>query len=107
MDYSYQAEKFSNARRSLMLPHAQGEDLSIAHAFHECSLGLHDLDLASLDDDPRAWIIALEGLMDTTGLADPRVIGTWAVKAGSLTTDQMIELSRIVDELAHWFDRQR
>ncbi len=106
MKYAYQAEKFSSARRTLMLPHPKGEAKSIADVFHECSLGLHNLDRGGLDDNARLWVIKLEELMDATGLADPTGVGTWTVKAEQLTIDQMFELSRIVDELAHWFDRQ-
>lgn len=106
MKFAYQAEKFSAARRSLMLPHPKGEATSIAAAFHECSLGLHKIDRSDLDDNARLWVIRLEELMDTTNLADPNGVGTWTVKAEQLTLDQKFELSRIVDELAHWFDRQ-
>jgi hypothetical protein len=37
--FGYQGEKFSDARRSLMLPHPMGEESSIANAFGACSLG--------------------------------------------------------------------
>jgi hypothetical protein len=102
--YSYQAEKFSSARRALMLPHTSGEHQSVADAFHECHLGLHKIERADLDDNARSWIEALEVFMDTSGLSDPSDQGLWAVKARSLSTDEKLEISRLVDELAHWFD---
>ena len=89
-----------------MLPHPRGESESIAHAFRSCSLGLHDLDRESLDDNARDWVRTIEKLMDTTGLSDPDGRGLWAVKAESLKEDQKFQLSRVVDELAHYFDRK-
>ncbi len=103
MKFSYQSEKFSSARSALMLPHPNGEAASIAAAFHQCSLGLHQLYEKDLDDNARSWTEKLRELMDTSGLVDPDGRGLWAVKAASLTVDQKFELSRVVDELAHWF----
>ncbi|MBK5275849.1 MAG: hypothetical protein JJE30_12455 [Desulfuromonadales bacterium] len=105
MKYSYPSEKFSVARHSLMLPHPKGEAESIMHAFHECSLGLHDVDRDSLDDDARKWVHELEELMNTGGLEDPTSKGLWVIKAEQLTIDNKFRLSHIVDELACWFDR--
>ena len=107
MKYSYPAEKFSTARRCLMLPHTSGEAESIMHAFHECSLGLHDLDRDDLDENARDWVRKLEELMNTDGLNDPSDRGLWKVKAEQLSNDEKIELSHVVDELAHWFDRAK
>ncbi len=104
MKFSYQAEKFSVARSALMLPHPRGEHESIANAFHECSLGLHQFDRSRLSDDANQWVGKLDALMETKGLSDPNGEGLWAVKAKTFTDDEKIELSRLVDELAHWFD---
>lgn len=104
---SYQAEKFSTARRALMLPHTRGEHEAIASAFHECSLGLHEIDGGQLDDNARAWIQALEGFMDTTGYSDTNGQGLWSVKAQGFSVDDKLEIARIVDELAGWFGRTR
>ncbi len=106
MKFSYQAETFSSARRSLMLPHPKGEAQSIAGAFHECSLGLHDLQTNDLDENVRDWLNKLEDLMDTSGIEDTSGRGTWGLKAEQLTEEQKFELSRVIDELAHWFDRE-
>lgn len=106
MKFAYQAEKFSAACHSLMLPHPRGEAESIASAFHECSLGLHKLSDKELDDNARGWVTKLREFMDTTGIQDPAGRGTWVIKAERLTVDQKLELSRTVAELAHWFDRQ-
>lgn len=104
--YSYQAEKLSVARTSLMLPHTQGEAKSIASAFHACSLAFGDMDRISLADDPRRWVETIEGFMDTSGIKDSAGIGTHELKARTLTADDQRELSRAIDELAHWFDRE-
>lgn len=104
--FAYAAEKFAAARRNLMLPHTQGEAESIKHAFHECDLGLRELDRDALDESASAWVRELEGLMDTSGLTDPTgERGTWAIKAEQLTVDEKIELSQLVDSLACWFAR--
>lgn len=104
MRFSYQAEKLSSARSALMLPHTGGEHESIAGAFHEISLALHKFDRSQLDDNATIWVRKLDALMDTTGLSDPNKEGLWAVKAKTLSDDDKIELSHVVDELAHWFD---
>ncbi|MCC5090607.1 hypothetical protein [Xanthomonas campestris] len=106
MRYSYQEEKFSAARHALMLPHSRGESESIAEAFHNISLGLHQLDTSKLDPSAQKWIATLKRFMDTTGISDPDGDGAWAVKARTFTTDDQIEISRTVDELAHWFDSE-
>jgi hypothetical protein len=99
----YQAEKFLAARSCLMLPHPSGETKSIADAFMECDLGLHNLDRNSLDDAARSLIRKLESLMCPTGLSDPSDRGLWTVKAETLTVDDRTDLSRIVNELAIYF----
>jgi hypothetical protein len=106
MRYSYQAEKLSAARYALMLPHSRGEAQSIADAFHEISLALHQLDVSKLSESAQRWIATLQGYMDTTGAIDPDGDGTWAVKARTFTTDDQIYISNAVDELAHWFDHE-
>ncbi len=108
MKYSYQAEKFSTARSCLMLPHARGEATSIAGAFHECSLGLHDLDEKGLmdsvlHDDAKALIRELRKIMSTEGLKDPNKVGLYTVKAESLSYEERLRLSHIIDELNFWF----
>jgi hypothetical protein len=65
------------------------------------------LDESGLDDNARTWISKINEFMDTTGLHDPNSEGLWTIKARQLSTDDKIELSRCVDELAHWFHDQR
>lgn len=89
-----------------MLPHSRGIEASISHSFHECSLAFHHMDESGLDDNARTWIRKIKQFMDTTGITDDSGEGAWSVKARTLTTDEQIELSRAVDELAHWFDRK-
>lgn len=102
MKYVDQAETFSTARRSLMLPHPRGEQDSIARAFHECRLGLHDLDRNGLDENARGRVRRLEELMATAGFADANR-GAEVVEARELSLQEKFELSRIIDELAYWF----
>lgn len=104
--YRYQSKKFSAARRSLMLPHPRGEAESIASAFREISFGLDNLDEGELDEAARNWVEKIKELMDATGIDDPTDRGQLSIKAEQLTEDQKFELSRVLDELAHWFDRR-
>ena len=107
MKYAYPAEKLSAARRCLMLPHLEGEAQSIMHAFHECELGLDGIDTTDIDnEDVKRWIAKIRELMDTSDIEDPHQRGTWIIKAEQLSSVQKFELSRAVDELAHWFDRE-
>ncbi|GEM_PF-1000458 len=103
ISYAYPSEKFSAARRRLMLPHREGEDMAIADAFHECSLGLRDICREDLDETAEPWFDSLQEFMSTTGLQDPSKIGLWRIKAQSLTLDQRFAVARIIDELAEWF----
>jgi hypothetical protein len=107
MTYGYQSEKLSAARSALMLPHSRGEAASITSAFHEIHLAFHRMDESGLDDNARTWIRKIKEFMDTTGLADPDSEGLWTIKARQLDTDDQIELSRCVDELANWFREYR
>lgn len=110
MSLSYADEKFSNARRMLMLPHSQGEAASIADAFHECRFGIHDIDRKKLrrscDENTQRWLAELETLMDTTGLTDPHDVGLLLVKARLLIESQRYDVSRLIDELASAFNRE-
>lgn len=92
MPYTRQAEKLSAARRCLMLPHSHGIEQSISDAFRECGLAFHRMDESGLNDKSRQWVTTIKEFM---------IVG-----AGSLSTNQQIELSRVVDELAHWFERK-
>lgn len=107
MKYSYQAEKLSVARSALMLPHYKGEAHAIVSAFHECSLAFHKFDESQLDEISRDWIRKLKNFMDTTDIVDDLGEGKWLVKARSLLIDEQRELSYIIDELAHWFNRYK
>jgi hypothetical protein len=106
MKFGYQAEKFSAARRNLMLPHPQGEAQSIAGAFHECWLGLKDLQTDNLEEGVRNWLKKLKEFMDTSGIEDMSGRGKWELKAEQMTEEQKLDLSRVIDELAHWFYRE-
>lgn len=106
MSFEYAASKLSTARRILMLPHPQGEVDSLANAFHEISLGLHDIDRSALDESARGWVKILDEIMDTDGLSDPEKVGLWTVKARTLNELELLDFSMAVDELQHWFDRQ-
>ncbi len=84
-----------------MLPHTLGVEVSIAEAFRNCDLAFYKLDESGLDDNARGWVAKIKALMETAGI--PEAPGPYAAR--SLSTEEQRELSRAVDELAHWFDR--
>ena len=93
--FCYPMEKFTMARRSLMLPHPLGEAAAIGSAVRECQLGLQHLQEEELDEDTRARIRRLKEIMDTTRRED-----------AELDLLQKSELSDLVDGLAEVFTRQ-
>lgn len=101
--FGYQSEKFSTARSCLMLPFPKGESEAIASAFHECYLGLKNLDRDRLDANAREWVATLEEFMNTSGIEDSPGRGKWAAKADQFTEKQKFDLAHVVDELASWF----
>ena len=107
VDYSYQAKCFSAARRALMLPHEKGEAQSIASAFLECMKCLHELDRSGLEESARDAVRVVDRLIDTAGIDDPDKVGTFVLRAERLTRQERHELSRVVDELAHWFTQRK
>jgi len=106
MKFTFASEKFATARRSLMLPHPNGDTTAIADAFSECSLSLRTFNHDDLDDGARTSLRKLEELMGTTGLDDPLHRGLYTIKAERLSIDQKAELSEVIDYLASWFDAQ-
>lgn len=87
-----------------MLPHPQGREHSVVHAFHACHRAFHDVDRSGLDDNAASWVGTIESLMDNEGVEAVGEEGTWMAKARTLSEDDLFELSRAVDEHAHWFD---
>lgn len=107
MNYSYQVQKLSEARRALMLPHDVGEAHAIAIAFRACSCAFNTLDENQLEEKARSWIYNIKNFMSTTGIVDDLGEGTLLIKAQSLSKDEQRKLSDSIDELAHWFNRYR
>lgn len=89
MRYSYQAEKLSSARSSLMLQHTRGEAESIASAFHELSLAFHQLDVHALGDSAQRWVISSRDTWTQLDSQIPMVRGLGLSKHAhsALTTD--------------------
>jgi hypothetical protein len=104
MKFRYPSEKLLDARRSLMLPHPEGEAQSIADAFSICRRGFDHLNPDDLDDDARRWFTKLGELMDTSGVQDPEGRGTFVVKASGFSLEQRRELSDAVDQLTEWLE---
>ena len=106
MNFNYQSETFGKARRILMLPSPHGEAVAIMLAFHECGLGLHQLNEEGSDARTREKIKRLKELMDTKEIEDPEKRGRWIIKAEQFSMSEKRELSDLVDELASLFDRK-
>lgn len=107
MNYSYQSQKLSEARRALMLPCGLGEARAITIAFHACSCAFNNLDENQLEEKARDWICNIKNFMSTIGIVDDLGEDTLFIKAQSLSKDEQRELSDSIDELAHWFNRYR
>jgi hypothetical protein len=106
MNFHYQSEKLSQARSSLMLPHPDGEDASLAGAFFYCGCAFNHFDTSSVkNENAITWIETIKRFMNTEGVSDPTGEGTAIHRARQLTTENKAEFSRAVDELASWFDR--
>jgi len=107
MEWSYQYEKFTHARRALMLPHPQGEAESVVIAFHECGHGLRGVNVSLIEDDRARELIAkIETAMNTEGLTDTTGRGLFYERAETMTTEEKSTLSDAVDELTSWFSRK-
>ena len=104
MEYTYTGAKFATARKNLVPPHPDGEITSIVKAFHECSDGLHEINVDNLDNEARKSLEKLRELMDTTGLSDPSLGDLFAIKAELLTLDQKTELLEAINYLTSWFE---
>lgn len=105
MEFLRQAEKFSVARRCLMLPHPEGIADSIADAFEACALGMRNLREGLLDQHAAAWLGRIQTLMDSTGVTASSERERWLARAAQLNVEEQRDLSRLVDELALWFAR--
>jgi hypothetical protein len=105
--WAYQWEKFSVARRCLLLPHPNGEEEGLVNAFAECSHGLSGLKVELIEDDGlRDKIRDLERMMDVEGLVDSTGRGLWHEKAQRMTVEERGRFADAVDDLATWFDRE-
>jgi len=102
---SYQADKFREARRGLMLCASKGEAHAIAEAFFEISLAIRDLDPARIPDEAaRAKLQSLRGLMDVSEVKGHAVSSAaWVAKAKGFSAEQKQALADAVDGLADWF----
>ncbi len=105
MEFPRQAERFSAARRCLMLPHPEGVTESMAKAFEACAIGLRSLHRGALDENASAWLQRVEALMDISSVAGADERERRLTRAAQLTPDEQADLSRLIDELAHWFER--
>ena len=108
MEFVQQSQRFSAARRSLMLPHGDGEAAAIASAMNACALGLRNLRRGLLDEHASRWLLELEALLGTSAelaSANPDR-ARWLTRAAELDSTAQADFSRLVDELAHWFERK-
>jgi hypothetical protein len=88
--YKYTEEKFSQARRHLMLPLRGKEGLAISQACSECSLALKNISHLEdgLDERARAYISQLKELIEREKILSD--------------TDKHV-LCELIDHLAYYF----
>lgn len=99
------AEKFSEARRSLMLPlGAVSEERRFAEAFHQCSSAIEQFDVSSVPDEyARDALQVVQSALDTTGISDPTGEGTHIHRIRSMDLVAKSNFADAVDTLATWF----
>lgn len=105
MAFEHQSQRFAAARRSLMLPHRDGVTSAIASALQACNIGFRNLRPGQLDEHAAKWLDALQALIGPapTGGNPDSDREHWHARAAELDVEQQSDLSRLVDELAHWF----
>ena len=101
--YLFAEEKFRGARQCLMLPFPDGPELAIADAFSHCEAGLAFVDENDLDLRMRVNVARLRELMDATEVKSSPNGDRWATKAAGFSSEELHELSLIVDALAREF----
>ena len=106
MSISYLGQKFSEARRALMLPHPSGEAESIAAAIVACAIALDhvrsDIPGQIEDTDALHHLRTIESALPARDLGDPKGVGTALVKAQAMTEDEQRKFATAVDALANW-----
>jgi len=92
-----------------MLPHRDGETAALASALQACAMGLRNLRAGQLDETAARWLVQLRELMGVPDEAKPVATerAAWLPRAAQMDVDQRADVSRLVDELAHWFDRHQ
>lgn len=105
--WSYQAEKFSVARRCLMLPHSDGEVDSIVACLNECFHGLHNVAPQALAELPVGDSLrVINEAIQAAGVEDTTGRGVWYQLAMDMTPEAKSRLAHAVDSSATWFDRE-
>jgi hypothetical protein len=105
--FHYQMEKFSEARRALMLPAESDRAHRIGAAFTAMMRGLRELKTDEIVEPQVLDDLAqLKRLMDATGIEDPHGLGTHFLRAQRLTESEQDQLADVVDDLADYFCRK-
>lgn len=91
--YRYQAQKFSEACRALMLPLLEGhEDAAFGRAFDHCRHGLRDLEEKGLDDNTARLVAAVRAAVGR--------------KPEDVSREERIDFASHVHELAIYFEQE-
>ena len=106
MSFQRASSQFAKARQILMLPHPNGEAVSVAQAFGEIDMGLENLDQSKLDESAKKWLAELKELMNWKGIEVNAEEGRYLSKAKTLSLDERFALSHLVDELQCFFGEQ-
>ena len=106
MSFQRASSQFAAARRILMLPHPDGQAESVALAFGEIDMGLENLDQSKLDESAKKWLAELVDLMNWKGIEVSAEEGRYLSKAKTLSLDDLLTLSQLVDDLQCFFGEQ-
>lgn len=97
MNYGYPMQKFSEARRCLMLPHPEGEIRAMVLAMYHSRIGLEHVPEGVLEEPAAKWALELGALIKREKGRDPCEI------AEELSFDERLTLSGLIDQLADYF----
>jgi hypothetical protein len=107
MSTDYLGQKFSEARRALMIPHYGDEARALAGAINSCATALHNEQIKLVkDDEMLRHLDTIRRHLPAADLSDSAHVGTSLIKAQMMTQAEKAEFSRAVDILADWAHRE-
>jgi hypothetical protein len=107
MSTDYLGQKFSEARRALMIPHYGDAARALAGAINSCATALHNEQIKLVkDEEMLRHLDTIRRHLPAADLPDPTHVGISLIKAQMMTEAEKAEFSRAVDILADWAHRE-